>query len=74
MCMGRYEAIQKDDSDDSDDACVIPYLTNEMKQDIWELPSLSSVADWTKNLGGMLVEFHLHKYVDIFSLRKGQSI
>lgn len=57
MCMARIGAIQEDESADSDDACAISYLTDETKRDIQELPSFSSVTNWTKNLAGMLVEF-----------------
>ena len=57
MCMARIGAIQEDESTDSDDVCAISYLTNQTKQDIRELPSFSSVTNWTKNLAGMLVEF-----------------
>lgn len=57
MCMARIGAVQEDGSADSDDACAISYLTNETKRDIRELPSFSSVTNWTKNLDGMLVEF-----------------
>ena len=57
MCMARIGAIQEDESADSDDACAISYLTDETKRDIQELPSFSSVTNWTKNLDGMLVEF-----------------
>jgi len=53
-CIG---AIQEDEGANSDDACAISYLTDETKRDIRELPSFSSVTNWTKNLAGMLVEF-----------------
>ena len=43
----------------------LTYLTNEMEQDIQELLSFSSVTNWTKNLVGMLVEFHLYEFVDV---------
>ena len=57
MCMARIGAIQEDEGADSDDACAISYLTDETKRDIRELPSFSSVTNWTKNLAGVLVEF-----------------
>ena len=37
LCMaliGAVRAVQEDESADSDDACAISYLTNEMKRDI----------------------------------------
>ena len=34
MCMACFGAVQKDEGADSDDACAISYLTDEMKQDI----------------------------------------
>jgi len=55
--MAHIGAIHEDEGADSDDACAISYLTNEMKRDIRELPSFSSVTNWTRNLAGMLVEF-----------------
>ena len=57
MCMARIGAIQEGEGADSDDACAISYLTNETKRDIRELPSFSSVTNWTKNLAGVLAEF-----------------
>ena len=57
MCMACIGAVQKDEGADSDDACAISYLTDEMQQDIRELPAFSSVTNWTKNFAGMLVEF-----------------
>ena len=57
MCMARIGAVQEDESADSDDVCAISYLTDETKQDIRELPSFTSVTNWTKNLAGILMEF-----------------
>ena len=37
MCMARIRAVQKDEGADTDDACAISYLTDEMKQDVREL-------------------------------------
>ena len=56
MCMAHIGAVQEEDAD-SDDACAISYLTDEMKRDIQELPSFCSITSWTKNLSGVLVEF-----------------
>ena len=53
MCMACIGVVQEDESADSDDACAISYLTDETKRDIWELPSLSSVSNWIKNLAGV---------------------
>ena len=57
MCMARIGAIQENEATDSGDACAISYLTDETKRDIRELPSFSSVTNWTKNLAGLLMEF-----------------
>ena len=57
MCMASIGAIQEDEGGDSDDTGAISYLTDEMKQDIRELPSFSSITNWTKKLAGVLVEF-----------------
>ena len=67
-CIG---AIHEDESVDSDDACAISYHTNETNQDIWELPSFSSITNWMKNLAGKV---HLYEFVDIFSLWMRQII
>ena len=45
MCMACIGAVQEDKGADSDYACAIFYLTDEMKQDIQELPSFSSVTN-----------------------------
>lgn len=50
VCMAHIGAVQEDENADFDDACAILYLTDETKQDILELPSFSSVTNWTKNL------------------------
>ena len=70
-CMACIGAIHEDKSVDSDDACAISYHTNETNQDIWELPSFSSITNWMKNLAGKV---HLYEFVDIFSLWKRQII
>lgn len=57
MCMIHIRAVREDESADSDDTCIISYLTNEIKQHIKELPSFSSVTNWMKNLAGLLAEF-----------------
>ena len=57
MCYGTHWGCTEDEGADSDDACAISYLTDETKQDIWELSAFSSVTNWTKNFAGMLVEF-----------------
>ena len=57
MCMARIGAIQGNVATDSGDTCAISYLTDETKRDIRELPSFSSVTNWTKNLAGLLMEF-----------------
>ena len=56
MCMARIGAIQENVATDSGDTCAISYLTDETKRDIRELPSFSSVTNWTKNLAGLLME------------------
>ena len=57
MCYDTHWGCTEDEGADSDDACAISYLTDETKQDIWELSAFSSVTNWTKNFAGMLVEF-----------------
>jgi len=55
--MPRIGAIQEDEGGDSNDSGAMSYLTNEAKQDILELPSFSSITNWTKELAGILLEF-----------------
>ena len=69
--MAHIEAVQEDGSADYNYACAFSYLTDETKQEIQKLPSFFSVTTWMKNLAG---EVHLHEFVDIFSLWKGQNI
>ena len=57
ICVCYIRAVQNDESADSDDTCAISYLTDEMKWDIQELPSLSCITTWMKGLAGMLAEF-----------------
>ena len=54
--MAHLGALQNDKGADFDDAYVISYLTNEMKQDIpcWHADGI-----------------HLYEFVDIFSLWNG---
>ena len=55
--MARIGAIQEDEGGDSNNSGAISYHTDEAKQDILELPSFSSITNWTKKLAGILLEF-----------------
>ena len=58
MCMARIGCYRKMKANaDSDNASAISYLTNEMKWDLCEIPSFSSLTNWMENLAGVLAEF-----------------